>query len=81
VTLLRPHARRQCDGIDFAEEPVKRARQRVLLLSLRHTFLGGCGRRVVLSPVPFLIWFTGGCGVTFIASGFWYGRIARKQNP
>ena len=32
-------------------------------------------------PVPFLIWFTGGCGVTFIASGFWYGRIAKKQNP
>jgi len=32
-------------------------------------------------PSPFLIWFTTGCGVVFIASGFWYGRIAKKQNP
>ena len=31
--------------------------------------------------VPFLIWFTAGCSVVFIASGIWYGRIARKQNP
>jgi hypothetical protein len=30
-------------------------------------------------PVPFLIWFTAGCSVVFIASGIWYGRIARKQ--
>jgi predicted nucleic acid-binding Zn ribbon protein len=30
-------------------------------------------------PSPFLIWFTAGCGAIFIASGFWYGRIARKQ--
>lgn len=30
-------------------------------------------------PSPFLIWFTAGCGVVFIASGFWYGRIAKKQ--
>ena len=30
-------------------------------------------------PVPFLIWFTAGCGLVFIASGIWYGRIARKQ--
>ncbi len=29
--------------------------------------------------VPFLIWFTAGCSVVFIASGIWYGRIARKQ--
>ena len=29
-------------------------------------------------PVPFLVWFTGGCSVVFIASGIWYGRIARK---
>jgi len=29
--------------------------------------------------VPFLIWFTAGCGVVFIASGIWYGLIARKQ--
>jgi predicted nucleic acid-binding Zn ribbon protein len=32
-------------------------------------------------PVPFLIAFTGGCGVIFIASGWWYGRIARQQKP
>jgi hypothetical protein len=32
-------------------------------------------------PVPFLVWFTAGCSIVFIASGFWYGRIARKQNP
>ena len=30
-------------------------------------------------PVPFLVWFTAGCSVVFIASGIWYGRIARKQ--
>jgi hypothetical protein len=31
-------------------------------------------------PSVFLIWFTAGCSVVFIASGIWYGRIARK-NP
>jgi hypothetical protein len=31
-------------------------------------------------PSPFLIWFTAGCSLVFIASGIWYGRIARKQN-
>ncbi|HUC86015.1 MAG TPA: hypothetical protein VL970_12535 [Candidatus Acidoferrales bacterium] len=30
-------------------------------------------------PVPFLVWFTAGCSLVFIASGMWYGRIARKQ--
>jgi predicted nucleic acid-binding Zn ribbon protein len=30
-------------------------------------------------PSPFLIWFTAGCGFVFIASGIWYGKIARKQ--
>ena len=30
-------------------------------------------------PVPFLVWFTAGCSVVFIASGIWYGRIARKN--
>jgi hypothetical protein len=29
-------------------------------------------------PSPFLIWFTAGCAVALIASGVWYGRIARK---
>ena len=24
-------------------------------------------------PVPFLVWFTAGCSVVFIASGIWYG--------
>jgi len=32
-------------------------------------------------PVPFLIWFTGGCSVVFILSGIWYSRISRKQKP
>jgi hypothetical protein len=31
-------------------------------------------------PSPFLIWFTAGCSVVFLASGVWYGIIARKQN-
>jgi hypothetical protein len=31
-------------------------------------------------PVPFLVWFTAGCSLVFIASGIWYGRIARRQN-
>ena len=31
-------------------------------------------------PVPFLVWFTAGCSLVFIASGIWYGRIARKNN-
>src|SRR5471032_1441572 len=30
-------------------------------------------------PVPFLVWFTAGCSVVFIASGIWYGWIAKKQ--
>jgi len=29
--------------------------------------------------VPFLIWFTAGCSVVFLVSGFWYSRIARKH--
>lgn len=29
-------------------------------------------------PSPFLIYFTSGCAVALIASGLWYGRIARK---
>ncbi len=32
-------------------------------------------------PSPFLIAFTSGCGLVFIVSGIWYGRIAKKQNP
>jgi len=32
-------------------------------------------------PVPFLVWFTAGCSAVFIASGVWYGRIAKKQKP
>ena len=31
--------------------------------------------------VPFLIWFTAGCSIVFLASGIWYLIIARKQNP
>lgn len=32
-------------------------------------------------PVPFLIWFTAGCSLVFVASGVWFGRIAKKQKP
>ena len=32
-------------------------------------------------PSPFLIYFTAGCSAVFIASGIWYGRIAKKQIP
>jgi hypothetical protein len=31
-------------------------------------------------PSPFLIFFTAGCGIVFILSGIWYGRMAGKQN-
>ena len=30
-------------------------------------------------PSPYLIVFTSACCVIFAASGFWYGRIARRQ--
>ena len=30
-------------------------------------------------PVPFLVWFTGGCSAVFLTSGVWYLLIARKQ--
>ena len=30
-------------------------------------------------PSPFLIMFTGACGAALIISGFWYGRIGKKQ--
>ncbi len=39
---------------------------------------GAIGAAVYL-PVPFLVWFTAGCSFVFIASGIWYGRIAKKQ--
>jgi len=32
-------------------------------------------------PSTFLIAFTAGCSVVFVASGIWYGRIAKSQNP
>jgi hypothetical protein len=31
-------------------------------------------------PSPFLIYFTAGCSVVFIASGVWYGAVARKNS-
>lgn len=30
-------------------------------------------------PSPFLILFTGGCGLVLLAAGVWYTAIARKQ--
>ena len=40
---------------------------------------GGAVGAYYYLPVPFLVWFTAGCSVVFIASGVWYGRIAKKQ--
>ena len=31
-------------------------------------------------PSPYLIGFTAACCAIFLASGFWYGRIANQQN-
>jgi hypothetical protein len=39
---------------------------------------GAIGAKFYL-PSPFLIYFTGGCSLVFIASGIWYGKIAKKQ--
>jgi len=41
---------------------------------------GAVGAQLFL-PVPFLVWFTAGCSVIFIASGIWYSRIAKMQHP
>lgn len=41
---------------------------------------GAIGAKFYL-PEPFLIWFCAGCSAVFIASGIWYGRIARKRKP
>jgi hypothetical protein len=41
---------------------------------------GGAWGAYEYLPSPYLIWFTGACCVIFLASGFWYGRIAGKQN-
>ena len=30
-------------------------------------------------PSPFLIFFTGACAAALLLSGFWYGRVARRQ--
>jgi hypothetical protein len=40
---------------------------------------GAVGAKFYL-PSPFLIWFCAGCSLVFIASGVWYGRIARKNS-
>jgi hypothetical protein len=32
-------------------------------------------------PSPFLMLFTGGCALVLMASGVWYGRIARGRPP
>ena len=41
---------------------------------------GSVGAKFYL-PMPFLIWFTGGCSALFLATGLWYALIARKQSP
>jgi predicted nucleic acid-binding Zn ribbon protein len=40
---------------------------------------GGAVGAYFYLPVPFLVWFTAGCSVVFLASGIWYSRIAKKQ--
>ena len=80
-------------GCDAALTKNDRAMQMILLKNFQnaqasafYSFLcgglsaaGAVGAYFYL-PVPFLVWFTAGCSVVFIASGIWYGRIARKQN-
>jgi hypothetical protein len=80
-------------GCDAALTKNDRALQLILTKSLQsarasafYSFLcgglsaaGAVGAYFYL-PVPFLVWFTAGCSVVFIASGIWFGRIARKQN-
>jgi len=39
---------------------------------------GGAIGAVYYLPHPYLIAFTSACAAIFLASGFWYGRIARK---
>jgi len=39
----------------------------------------GSGGAWFYLPSPFLIWFCAGCSLVFIASGVWFGRIARKR--
>jgi hypothetical protein len=34
-----------------------------------------------LLPSPFLILFTAACSLALLVSGFWYGRVARRQRP
>jgi hypothetical protein len=31
-------------------------------------------------PSPFLIFFTAACAIALLLSGFWYGRVAKKQH-
>jgi hypothetical protein len=31
------------------------------------------------APVPFLIWFTVGCGIVLLLAGIWYSRVGRRQ--
>jgi hypothetical protein len=40
---------------------------------------GAVGAAVYL-PVPFLVWFCAGCSLVFLASGTWFGWIAKKSS-
>jgi hypothetical protein len=31
------------------------------------------------APVPFLIWFSAGCGAVLLLAGGWYSRVGRQQ--
>jgi len=35
----------------------------------------------IILPSPFLIYFTAGCALVFVAAGFWYGRGAKQPPP
>jgi hypothetical protein len=41
---------------------------------------GGAIGAAYYLPSPFLVAFTAACSVVFVAAGFWYGRITRRQN-
>jgi hypothetical protein len=72
---------------DQAMEMLLRKSEQTARASALYSYLcGGLSAAAAIGagiylPVPFLIWFTAGCSVVFIASGVWYGRIAKKQKP
>jgi hypothetical protein len=79
------------DVCDAALTRADQAMEQVLQKSLQNTrasafysyLCGGLSAAGAIAahfylPVPFLVWFTAGCSVVFIASGIWYSRISRR---